>query len=87
MGIPHLITLLQPYSELRLLEGQDVVIDGPAWAYHIYYICLGRRSSSRGPFQALPSYAEIGDAAIEWLDGLRQSNVSMLSDPFTEGRA
>lgn len=77
MGIPHLITFLQPYSELRSLAGQKVAIDGPGFAYHIYYVSLTKRSALRNPFEAAPSYAELAQLAISWLDGLRSSQVIM----------
>jgi hypothetical protein len=73
MGIPHLIALLRPYAELEPLAGRDVIIDGPGLCYHIHYKCLGRRGDARNSFEAAPSYEELQEAAIEWLDGLRAS--------------
>ena len=73
MGIPHLITFLRPYAEIEPLAGREVVIDGPGLCYHIYHKCLGRRGDARNAFEAAPSYEELGDAALEWLDGLRGS--------------
>ena len=77
MGIPHLIASLERYSTLESLSGQCVVIDGPAFAYHIYYLCLASRSHARRPFEAVPSYAEIGEVALLWLDGLQEAQVIM----------
>lgn len=77
MGIPHLITFLERHSTVESLAGQTVVIDGPAFAYHVYYICLLSRSHVRRPFEVAPSYAEIGETAIQWLDGLREAQVTM----------
>lgn len=77
MGVPHLIAFLEPYSVLESLAGQSVVIDGPAFAYHVYHICLGSRSHLQRPFEAAPSYGEIGESAIQWLDGLRDGRVTM----------
>jgi hypothetical protein len=71
MGIPHLITYLRPYAELKSLAGQDVIVDGPGLCYHIYYRRLGWRPEARNPFEAAPSYQELGRATVEWLDGLR----------------
>lgn len=77
MGIPHLITYLEPYAESQPLAGQDVVIDAPALAYHVYHICMGMKTGARGAFQAIPSYAEISTLAIEWLDALEEHGVVM----------
>jgi hypothetical protein len=77
MGIPHLITALEPYAELEALAGQEIVIDGPAFAYHIYYICLRTRKDARGPFDSAPSYSQICKTAIEWLDVVEDNGASM----------
>ena len=77
MGIPHLITFLQPYAEAEAIGGRRVVIDGPGFAYHIYYTCLSTRPTAWNPFEAAPSYEEIGEACIAWLDGLRDNEVEM----------
>lgn len=73
MGIPHLITFLRSYAELEPFVGREVVVDGPGLCYHIHYKCLGRRGDSRNSLEAAPSYGELGEATIEWLDGLRGS--------------
>jgi hypothetical protein len=73
MGIPHLTTFLRPYAELESLAGRDAVVDGPGLCYYVYYLCLSRIADARNPFEAAPSYAELGDAAISWLEGLRES--------------
>jgi hypothetical protein len=73
MGIPHMITFLRPYAELESLAGRDVVVDGPGLCYHIHYKCLGQRVDARNSFEAAPSYEELGEAAIGWLDGVRGS--------------
>ncbi|KAL3420086.1 DNA replication initiation factor cdc45 [Phlyctema vagabunda] len=73
MGIPHLITYLRPYAVLEPLTARNIVIDGPGFCYHIYNICLNERSQARNPFEAAPSYAELGDTALEWLDALSES--------------
>jgi hypothetical protein len=72
MGIPHLITFLRPYAELESLAGRDVIVDGPAICYHTHYRVLGRKTEARNSFEAAPSYEELVQAAIEWLDGLRE---------------
>jgi hypothetical protein len=77
MGIPHLITFLQPYAEAESIVGRHVVIDGSGFAYHIYHACLSARPAAWNPFEAAPSYEELGKASIAWLDGLRDNNVEM----------
>lgn len=77
MGIPHLITALEPYAELEALAGQEIVIDGPAFAYHIYYICLRTRQDARGSSDAAPPYLQICSTAIEWLKALEENGASM----------
>lgn len=77
MGIPRLINRLEPYAELEALTGQDVVIDGPAFAYHVYYLCMKSKTGARGAFQAIPSYGDISRVAIEWLETLEGHGVSM----------
>lgn len=75
MGIPHLTTFLRPYAESTALNDGNAVIDGPGLAYHIYHTCITAKVSTRNPLEAAPSYKEIGEATIEWLDRLRTSGV------------
>ncbi|PMD25784.1 hypothetical protein NA56DRAFT_564178 [Hyaloscypha hepaticicola] len=70
MGIPHLTLFLQSYAKAESISGKHVVIDGPGFAYHIYYTCLSARSGAWNPFEAAPSYEEFGKACVAWLDGL-----------------
>lgn len=70
MGIPHLIHHLAPYGVLAPVDGDRVVIDGPALAYHIYHLCT--RSST-----GLPSYHLLSDTTIAWLEKLTSHNISM----------
>jgi hypothetical protein len=77
MGIPHLITYLQPFAQREPLTNQQVVIDGPGFAHHVYYICMGSRDGARNAFEAAPSYEALVNAAVAWLDALRESNVRM----------
>ncbi|KAF7542773.1 hypothetical protein G7Z17_g11288 [Cylindrodendrum hubeiense] len=70
MGIPHLISTLEPFAVHGLLENESVVIDGPALAYHILYIC-----NRNGV--VLPSYQLLGDTAVAWLDELTSRGVSV----------
>ncbi|KAN0106105.1 XPG domain containing domain containing protein [Hyaloscypha variabilis] len=77
MGIPHLITFLQPYAETESIAGRHVVIDGPGLAYHIYHACLNKRPAACNPFEAAPTYEQLGTACYAWLDGLRGNDVEI----------
>lgn len=78
MGILHLIFHLRPYAEIvSSLRDQDVVIDGPAMAYHIYHICLSLRPEAKNPFEAAPTYRELGEAVILWLEFLQTHQLRM----------
>ena len=77
MGFPHLITFLEPYAVREGLarRASCVVIDGPGFAYHVYHIYLNANPGVCNPLAAIPTYKELGDAAIAWLDGLRKTGV------------
>lgn len=77
MGIRHLITFLEPYSSVESLAGKEIVIDGPAFAHHIYYLCLKATPDARNGFEAAPSYSVLVRTAVDWLDRLRNSNAVM----------
>lgn len=70
MGIPRLITTLEPYAIFKELSGTSVVIDGPSFAYHVLHICRINDISQ-------PSCAVLGETAVRWLDSLGQSNVTV----------
>lgn len=83
MGIPHLISYLQPYATPTILGDESAartekdsppqprVIDGPALAYHIYHVCLAKRQDARNALEATPSYEEIIYCTVRWLNKLR----------------
>lgn len=77
MGIRHLITFLEPYASVELLAGQEIVIDGPAFAHHVFYLCLKATPDARNGFEAAPSYSTLIKTALAWLNGLRNSNAVM----------
>ena len=90
MGIPRLITYLQPYATAVELgrcfsatEDIDesalcsVIVDGPGFAYHIYYRLLAWRHESCSAINAAPSYEEIGEAALLFLNELEKHNITM----------
>ncbi|TDZ54925.1 hypothetical protein CTRI78_v005916 [Colletotrichum trifolii] len=75
MGIPHLINHLTKYGVLSPLDGDRVVIDGPALAYHVLHLCI--RSTS-----GLPSYQLLGDTCTAWLDKLTRHDISLAAIYF-----
>lgn len=78
MGIPHLITLLQPYAETEVLAGNHAVIDGPGFAYHVFSFCEERKgAASKSSEPASLTYKQLGDAAITLLDQIQASGVLM----------
>lgn len=90
MGVPHLITYLQPYATAVELgncssEGHTpahrvrykVIIDGPGLAYHIYYRLLAWKTKSSNAFDAAPSYEELGRGAVIFLDELQKHHIVM----------
>lgn len=91
MGIPHLLHHLQPYATKVFLTPSDhgnqqeppestsrhAIIDGPALAYHVYYICVNKREGARNAFEVIPSYRELGSATLAWLDQIQQYDVKM----------
>jgi hypothetical protein len=77
MGVPHLITHLRPFATSIDLTNQSAVIDGPALAYHVWYICLSLKPEARSPFEASPSYRLLGETAIGWLDNIQFHNVRL----------
>ncbi|KAM0499786.1 hypothetical protein ACHAP8_005394 [Fusarium lateritium] len=70
MGIPRLISTLEPYVVHGVLDNESVVIDGPALAYHVLYICNRHEIPH-------PSYKVLGDTAIAWLDALIERSVNV----------
>ncbi|TFA97506.1 hypothetical protein CCMA1212_010783 [Trichoderma ghanense] len=70
MGIPHLITTLESHASHEILQRQDVVIDGPALAYHVLHLCRLQGASQ-------PSYSLLSQLVIEWLDRLEDQQVTI----------
>lgn len=77
MGIPRLTTTLRPYAVSEPLKSRQVVIDGPALAYHIYYTLLNSRKQSRNQFEAALTHIELAHCALLWLDALRANEIIM----------
>lgn len=77
MGIPRLITYLEPYATPAELGGCKVIIDGPGLAYHIYYRLLSAKSRADNAILGAPSYAELGESTILFLDELQTRNVTV----------
>ena len=63
MGIPRLISTLEPFAVRGPLGGDDLVIDGPALAYHVLNICRRNRIGQ-------PSCDLLGRTTVSWLDKL-----------------
>ncbi|KAL2267554.1 hypothetical protein VTJ83DRAFT_4831 [Remersonia thermophila] len=77
MGIPSLKRHLEPYAAREALESGDVVVDGPALAYHILNLCLRAvQKQSRSPLDQ-PSYELLGTTAIAWLERVQIYGLSV----------
>lgn len=87
MGIPRLTALLHPYAAKTEWKrqntpsaqdsGSKLVIDGPALAYFIYYQCLTSKSSATNALEAMPSYARLAEAVVEWLNEIERFGVTV----------
>ena len=54
-----------------------MIVDGPGFCYQIHQKCLSRTIAARNSFEAAPLYGELGEAAIEWLNGIQDSGAVM----------
>lgn len=87
MGIPHLAQQLQPHGT-KVVLARDIlnrvpaIIDGPSLAYHCFYVCLSRRSGARNTLEATPSYRELGEAAVSWLEQIEQFGLEVYVPSF-----
>lgn len=79
MGVPKLLTLLTPYGDRKPLDNARVIIDGPALAYHAVNLCLADPVKAAGRNHPLdqPTYGQLGQAAVAWLDELRGRGIQM----------
>lgn len=101
MGIPRLTSYLSPYAKPTILGCQKkdcpmhsfsidcsrsrVILDGPAFAYTIYGRLIAGKADYLGPLAAVPSYDEVGKAALAFLGELEKCGVVMY-DSATEKR-
>ncbi|KAK5634102.1 hypothetical protein RRF57_009816 [Xylaria bambusicola] len=76
MGIRGLGVAVRRYGKFSSLNGDTVVIDGPALVYQIYDGCMRQKPPTNG-FICQPSYAALGRMVMGWLNELRQHNVSV----------
>lgn len=88
MGIPRLTAYLSPFAVTTILgrgecdEGcphtnAKIIIDGPCFAYHVYHQLLAGANGDVDHFNAVPSYRELGEAALQLLQGLERGGVVM----------
>ena len=79
MGVPKLLSTLTPYGDRQPLDSARVIIDGPALAYHAVSLCMADPLLAAGRSHPLeqPTYGQLGQAAVAWLDELRARSVSM----------
>lgn len=70
MGIPHLISTLEPYAQHAVLQNVDVVVDGPGLAHHVLHVCRVNGVDH-------PSYRLLGKTVVAWLDQLASQNTTV----------
>lgn len=76
MGIPRLNPGLRPYGKVTILDGQSVVIDGPALVHRVWELVMSPESAESAALCHV-SYATLGQSFINWLDRLRAGNVNV----------
>lgn len=93
MGIPRLTSYLQPYFNSTVLGCSDfdcsihtrqmttLIIDGPGLVYAVYYRLLAWKSQSSSVLDAQPSYKEIGNATVHFLEQLSRCGITMYAYP------
>jgi hypothetical protein len=83
MGFPRLTAFLRPYGEQitftadRTNDTTRVVIDGPAFAHHVYNLCVQESDASGRTSQGYLSYGSIGERAVTWLRDLQKHSIVM----------
>ncbi len=93
MGIPRLTSYIAPYAVTTVLgcdkpgcqqhsslaagRSNRVVIDGPAFAYAIYDRLIAQEADRLNVLAAVPSYDEVGQAALAFLSGLEKRGIIM----------
>lgn len=75
MGIPHLRKHLEPYAQRGAIQPSNLVIDGPALAYHILNLCR-IKTIKNSPFEQ-PTYELLSRTTLEWLDRIRVCGLTM----------
>ncbi|KAK5003256.1 hypothetical protein LTR28_010393 [Elasticomyces elasticus] len=84
MGIQGLLHAVQPYAtritfthDTQSNGTESAIIDGPGLAYDVYNRCLTLQCGARNAFEALPSYGDVGAAAVAWLEDLEQHGLKV----------
>jgi hypothetical protein len=70
MGVSQLYSTLRPLAVRDSLADEAVVIDGPALAYHVLYLCRANGINQ-------PSYSLLNRVTLSWLDSLSLHDVAM----------
>lgn len=75
MGVPRLRQHLRPYGvESQFVPSSKsetrVHVDGPGLAHFVYWRLYNHQSSTLSVIDAQPSYTQIGDAAVQYLDAV-----------------
>ncbi|KAI0465974.1 hypothetical protein F4859DRAFT_498916 [Xylaria cf. heliscus] len=76
MGIRGLAAAVGRYGIFGSLEGNAVVIDGPALIFQILNGCMRERPATNS-FHCHPSYSTLGRMVLGWLEELPRHNVTV----------
>jgi hypothetical protein len=76
MGIQGLARRLEPYSSRyssQQLEGYTAIVDGPGLAYEAHKLALSAAANQ----SRVPSYTDINNEAIRWLNSLEDQGIKV----------
>ncbi|KAH8706916.1 XPG domain containing-domain-containing protein [Phaeosphaeriaceae sp. PMI808] len=81
MGIQGLAKRLEPYASrhsAQQLQDYTAVIDGPGLAYEAHKLALRAAATQ----SRIPSYQDVNDEAIRWLNSLEEQGIKVLKIVF-----
>jgi hypothetical protein len=82
MGIRGLTSLIKPYGPRDTIKpGDNVIVDGPSFAYHIYHICRQKYSVNPCEYH-YPTYRDFTRTALTYLDTLISHGIHIVSIDF-----
>lgn len=80
---PHGTKIVLPQRTGSSDQAEPAIIDGPSLAYHCFYACQSRRSGARNALESIPSYRELGEAVVHWLQQIEQYGFKVYVSSYT----